>query len=149
MFISDSQGMETSPLTINCHDQGRDMLPAAKVVTATAAPATEGAEMDSKLYTSGQTMYVTLNSAAQHSPDTVWTLPSEQPELEVAPLGTGKEDGVSDVMGEPPMPFETVEESQQKEDRSKEKETQIGAGQLHTYRNFTHFSPWKSKSKWN
>lgn len=72
-------------------------------------------------------MYVTLNSAAQHSPDTVWTLPSDQA-LDETPLLTSKEvDAVVDGIDEAAMPFESVDDSHS-EDRLKEKEGNITKG---------------------
>jgi hypothetical protein len=62
----------------------------------------------------GSDMYVTLNSAAQHSPDTVWTLPGEQQLPDSTPLLSSREvEAVVDAMEESPMPqFETDEDAE-------------------------------------
>ena len=102
--------------------------------TATSSTAATAASAGVRTVGGGgdEDMYVTLNSAAQHSPDTVWTLPAEAA-IEDTPLLSCKEvEAVVDGMDQTPMPFEeeTVEDTEEEDTRLKEKENHISRGEF-------------------
>ena len=107
--------MSESSVGLAClRDNGGAVIPTTSTPTTTGASSGTGVGGKRTPQPSGgsrerdggqQDMYVTLNSAAQHSPDTVWTLPGEQQLPDSTPLLTSREvEAVVDAMEDTPMP---------------------------------------------